>query len=41
MYAYDTNVDACKPGDKITITGEPCSAAEILNNAAQTLLSAA
>jgi DNA replication licensing factor MCM4 len=22
MYAYDTNVDACKPGDKVTITGE-------------------
>eukprot|EP00878_Enallax_costatus_P013418 GHUV01014031.1.p1 GENE.GHUV01014031.1~~GHUV01014031.1.p1 ORF type:complete len:879 (+),score=279.82 GHUV01014031.1:392-3028(+) len=21
MYAFDTNVDACKPGDKVTITG--------------------
>jgi DNA replicative helicase MCM subunit Mcm2 (Cdc46/Mcm family) len=24
MYAYDTNVDACKPGDKVTITGKRC-----------------
>lgn len=22
MYAFDTNVDACKPGDKVTCTGE-------------------
>jgi hypothetical protein len=22
MYAFDTNVDACKPGDKVTVTGE-------------------
>ena len=22
MYAFDTNVDACKPGDKVTITGQ-------------------
>lgn len=21
MYAFDTNVDACKPGDKVTMTG--------------------
>lgn len=21
MYAFDTNVDACKPGDKVTVTG--------------------
>lgn len=22
MYAFDTNVDACKPGDKVTVTGK-------------------
>lgn len=22
MYAFDTNVDACKPGDRVTITGK-------------------
>jgi len=22
MYAFDTNVDGCKPGDKVTMTGE-------------------
>lgn len=21
MYAFDTNVDGCKPGDKVTMTG--------------------
>jgi DNA replicative helicase MCM subunit Mcm2 (Cdc46/Mcm family) len=27
MYAFDTNVDACKPGDRITVTGTaPCPA---------------
>jgi hypothetical protein len=33
MYAYDTNVDACKPGDKVTITGAwvwPCGLADSL-----------